>query len=291
MKSRFLVPVLVAFACLLAVAAQAREKAIPKDAGKFTDYMVVRFTEAMPDAKVSDSVPLRVEVVIASGPHTVYLDNIWSLCERDRRQCRKNIDDFIVNMSGTMKEASAAVKAADIRMVVRVADYIAQARTAATGRPERAPIARLVAGDLWMICVADSPHGIGVLQHADLTRLGLTEDQAIALGLKNVAAALKPLEADTHVLKPYGLTFAAGDFYESSRMLLHDQWAEMSKAMGGHLVVAVPNNDFLIYGNGGGNGDRMVLSTFAKTVMEKAPKPMSATLFQWTPTGWEVVTP
>ena len=135
MKSRFLVPVLVAFACLLAVAAQAREKAIPKDAGKFTDYMVVRFTEAMPDAKVSDSVPLRVEVVIASGPHTVYLDNIWSLCERDRRQCRKNIDDFIVNMSGTMKEASAEVKAADIRVVVRTADYIAQARTAASPPP------------------------------------------------------------------------------------------------------------------------------------------------------------
>jgi uncharacterized protein YtpQ (UPF0354 family) len=93
------------------------------------------------------------------------------------------------------------------------------------------------------------------------------------------------------MLKQMGLTFVAGDFYESSRMPFHDSWAEMSKAMGGHLVVAVPNNDFLIYGNGGGNGNRMVLSAFAKTVMAKAPKPMSATLFQWTPTGWEVVTP
>jgi hypothetical protein len=54
--------------------------------------------------------------------------------------------------------------------------------------------------------------------------------------------------------------------------------------MGGHLVIAVPNTDFLIYGNGGGK--RMVLSTFAKTVMAKAPKPMSATPFQWTPAGW-----
>jgi uncharacterized protein YtpQ (UPF0354 family) len=291
MKSWLMVPATIAFACLLAGAAPARERPIPKDADKFTGYMVGRFTEAMPDAKVSDSVPLRVEVVIASGAHTVYLDNIWSLCERDRRQCRKNIDDFIANMSGTMKEASAEVKAADVRVVVRMADYIAQARKATTDRPERAPIARLVAGELWMICVADSPHGIRVLQHTDLAKLGLTEDKAIALGLKNVAAALKPLEADTHVLKPYGLKFATGDFYESSRMLLHDQWAEMSKSMSGHLVVAVPNNDFLIYGNGGGNGDRMVLSTFAKTVIEKAPKPMSATLFQWTPTGWEVVSP
>jgi hypothetical protein len=289
MRSRFLV--FVAFACLFTATAHAREKPIPKDADRFTDYMVGRFTEALPAATVSDSFPLRVDVVIAGSPHAVFLANIWSLCERDRRECRKNIDDFIANMSGTFKEASAEVKAADIRVVVRMADYVAQARKMVAGGLERAPIVRLVAGDLWMICVADSPHGIRVLQHGDLGKLGLTEEKAIALGLKNVAAGLRPLEADTHVLKPYTLTFATGDFYESSRMLLHDQWAEMSKAMGGHLVVAVPDNDFLIYGNGGGNGDRIVLSTFAKSVMEKAPKPMSATLFQWTQTGWEVVTP
>ena len=58
----------------------------------------------MPGAKVVAKAPMRVEVVIAAGgAHTVYLDNIWSLCERDRRQCRKNVDDFITNVSGTMK--------------------------------------------------------------------------------------------------------------------------------------------------------------------------------------------
>jgi uncharacterized protein YtpQ (UPF0354 family) len=291
MRYRLLFPLLVALACMFGAQAQAREPALPKDPDKFTDVMAARFSDAIPGAKVTAKAPLRLEVVIANGAHTVYLDNIWSLCERDRRQCRKNIGDFLINMSGTMKEDSIAVKAADIRLVVRTADYVDQARKMAAGRPDRAVLTRPVAGDLWMICVGDSPHGIRVLQHAELAKLGLTDEQAIALGLKNTAAALPPLEADTHVLKQMGLKFATGDFYESSRMLLHEQWAAMSKTMGGHLVVAVPNNDFLIYGNGGGNGDRMVLSTFAKTVMEKAPKPMSASLFQWTPTGWEVVTP
>jgi uncharacterized protein YtpQ (UPF0354 family) len=291
MRYRLLFPLLLVFACMPGAQSQAREPALPKDPDKFTDFMVDRFTNAMPGAKVSARTSLRMEVVIASGAHTVYLDNIWSLCERDRRQCRKNVDDFVLNMSGTMKEDSVEVKAADVRMVVRTADYVAQARKMAQGRPDRAVLARPVAGDLWMICVGDSPHGIHILQHAELAKLGLTDEQAIALGLKNTAAALPPLESDTHVLKQMGLKFATGDFYESSRMLMHEQWAAMSKAMGGHLVVAVPNNDFLIYGNGGGNGDRMMLSTFAKTVMEKAPKPMSASLFQWTPTGWEVVTP
>jgi uncharacterized protein YtpQ (UPF0354 family) len=88
-----------------------------------------------------------------------------------------------------------------------------------------------------------------------------------------------------------GLTYAAGDFYESSRMLLHDSWAEMAKKMNGHLVVAVPSRDFLIFGNGGGNGDRNVLSAFAHSVADQAPKPLSTTLFEWTPFGWRVVTP
>ncbi len=291
MKSRLSILALVACACLFATALQAREAAIPKDADKFTRFMAGRFTDALPGAKVTITAPLRLEVIMPNGPHGVFLDNIWSACERDRRRCRATVDEFLVNMPGVMKEGAEPVRTADVRVIVRTIAYVTEMQRVADGKPERAGVARLVVGDLWMVCVADSPHGIRVLQHADLTKLGLSDEEAIALGLKNVAATLPPLESDTHVLKPYGLKFAAGDFYESSRMLLHDSWAEMSKAMGGHLVVAVPNNDFLIYGNGGGNGDRVVLSTFARTVVEKAPKPISSSLFQWTPTGWELVKP
>ena len=291
MKSRLPLLALFVFACLFANLLLAREAAIPKTVDKFTDYMADRFADAMPANKVTIKAPLRLDVALPGGPYSVYLDNIWSACERDRRHCRAVVDDFLGAMPSAMKEGAEPLKAADVRMIVRGFAYVTEMRRVADGKPERAGVARLVAGDLWMVCVADSPHGIRVLQHADLTKLHLSEDQAIALGLKNVAASLRLLEADTHVLKPYGLTFATGDFYESSRMLLHDSWAAMSKSMGGHLVVAVPSSDFLIYGNGGGNGDRIVLGTFAQTVAEKASKPISVSLFHWTPTGWEVAKP
>ena len=271
--------------------AAAREGALPKDADKFTEFMADRFNEANPGSKAKVAGPLRLNLTLPDGGHTIFLDSIWHGCESDRRRCRKNIADFVANVTAAQKEEAAEIRPADIRAVVRTADYAAQARQAAAGRPERAPIVRPITGELWMVCVGDSPHGVRVLQHADLAKLGLTDEQVIALALKNTAAALRPLEADSHVVKQYGLKFVAGDFYESSRVLFHDQWADVSKAMGGHLVIAVPSNDFLIYGNGADKEGRIPLAAFAKMVVDKAQKPMTATLFEWTKTGWSVVAP
>jgi uncharacterized protein YtpQ (UPF0354 family) len=282
---------LLIIACIAAPPAPAREPALPKEPDTFTTFMADRFDDAFPGANAKVTGPLRLEMTLSNGAHTIYLNNIWQACETERRHCRQSINEFVANIVGSAKEESAPVKVENIRAIVRTADYADQARKMADRVPDHAPIVRQEAGELWLICVVDSPHGVRTLQRADLTKLSLTQDQAIALALKNTGAALPPLEADTHEVKKSGLKFAAGDFYESSRMLLHDSWAEISKAMGGHLVIAVPSNDVLIYGNGSGNGDRMALSAFAKTVIEKAPKPMTATLFQWTKAGWEVVVP
>jgi uncharacterized protein YtpQ (UPF0354 family) len=268
----------------------AREPAIPKDVDRFTAYMAKRFEAVEPTSKPTVAGPLALNVQRADGGHTLYLNRVWDICERDRRQCRKQVDAYVTDMSAVAHELNGNLNAADIRAVVRGAGYIEPLQQFARDHPENAAVFRLVAGDLWLICVRDAPHGIQTIRKADLVALGLTEDQAFTLGIKNVAAALPPLEADTHVVKQMGLKFAGGNFYESSRMLMHDSWAELSKAYNGHLVVSVPNNDVLIYGNGGGNGDREVLTDFTKEVIERAPKPISASLFEWTPTGWRVVT-
>ena len=293
MQNRFHAFALLACLGLLLVggSAEAREKAIPKTQEGFTKYMADRFAEALPGANVAIKGPLMLEVTPPKGPHEVYLTRVWEFCERDRPHCREEVDSFLVNMPGTIMESDTPIKPGDIRAVVRGAAYAEMVRKLAANGADHAGIVRPVAGDVWMICVVDRPHGISPLNHGELAKLGLTEDQAIALALKNLAANLPPLQADTHILKDVGLMFAAGNFYESSRMLLHDSWSEMSNAMHGHLVVAVPNPDFLIYGNGTGNGDRIALGGFAQTVLEKADKPITAQLFQWTPTGWEVVKP
>jgi hypothetical protein len=282
-------PVLVGM--LTAPSGFARSKAIPDDVDGFTEDLAGRFAKALPDRTVKVVGPLALEIGPPAKGDQVSLQRPWDYCQRERRQCAREVKDYVAEITGTIEESGAPTQASNIRVIVRGPGYVEQMRQIAANKPEAEGIVRPVAGGLSLICVVDAPHGVKTLEKGDLAALGLSEDQAIALGIKNVAAALKPLDQDTHIFPKLGVKFATGDFYESSRMLLHDDWAEMSKAMNGHLVVAAPSSDVLVFGNGGGNGDRIVLAGFVRTIAEMAPKPLSATLFHWTATGWEVAKP
>jgi uncharacterized protein YtpQ (UPF0354 family) len=61
--------------------------------------------------------------------------------------------------------------------------------------------------------------------------------------------------------------------------------------MGGHLIVAVPSTDVLVYGAGGDQLQRTVLGGLAHELLRKTPKPISADLYEWTPTGWKLANP
>jgi hypothetical protein len=93
----------------------------------------------------------------------------------------------------------------------------------------------------------------------------LSEDQAVTLAERNLAAALRPLGTVVHDLPPNGIGTINGDFYDSSRLILHDDWAPLSLKLHGHLVVAVPANDVLLYGEG---KDRVALDAIATLAIE-----------------------
>jgi uncharacterized protein YtpQ (UPF0354 family) len=287
-----IVAFITVFACLiLSVSVSAGEAAIPKDADKFSAYVAELFEKVEPTVKVVVTGPLTIDIERTDGGHTLYLNRIWDICERDRQQCSQQVDTFVTDLSAMAHESNGTLSPSDIRVVVRGTGYIEPMQQIAAKYPDKAGVFRPLAGNLWMICVIDRPHGIQTLSKTELAKLGLNEDQAFALGIKNLAATMPPLEADTHVIKQFGLKVAAGDFYESSRMLVHDSWVGLSKFYNGHLVVSVPNNDVLVYGDGGGNEDRAALAGFTHDIIERAPKPISSTLFEWTETGWRVVTP
>ena len=288
MNLRAATAAIAVFLCcgLAAVTADAREKPIPKEPDKFTAYMADRFSAVMPGSSVATLGTLAIEIIVNGVSKQVSLANVWDFCDRDRIDCRKNIDNFLENMSGAMMEAEVVPRPENLRAIVRGSRYVAELKRVAANNPAAAGLFRPYIGDLWMVCVLDLQHGVQPITRGQLDSLHLTDDQAIALSLKNLAAALKPLDAETHFLKKLNIAFAAGDFYESSRLLLHDGWAPVAKAMHGHLVVAVPEPDMIVFGNAGGTASRMVLGVFAQGIVEKAPKPLSATLFQWTETGW-----
>jgi hypothetical protein len=83
-------------------------------------------------------------------------------------------------------DARRPIVKSELRVIVRSAGYVDALRRQAGERPAPQPIARPLAGDLWLICVIDRPRQINMLTDRDLDTLGLSQDEAIALGTQNV---------------------------------------------------------------------------------------------------------
>jgi uncharacterized protein YtpQ (UPF0354 family) len=273
----------------LALAGCARSAPVPTDAGGFTSYAAAAFSEALPDNKVTIKGPLLLE--IGPEPHRIAmsLGNAHDFCLRDPQNCDRATREFVANSVAAMKETSADPRKEDIRVVVRGAAYVQQVLGLAAVKADLKPLARPIAGDIWLLGVIDRQHAIAVLNNAQLAKLGLSEDEAIALGKQNVMAALRPFSSVTGDVPAKGVGVIQGDFYESSRLLFHDDWAALANKLGGQLVIAVPAPDLVIYGKG---SDRIALdaiSAFVNEAAKKAQRPISATLFRWVPEGWQPI--
>ncbi len=281
-------------AALLLIAAvvsgEARETAIPDDEAGFTAYLADAFAQQLPEARVVIVGPLHLAVTPAgSGTHDLYLHNVAGGCARDRRDCHRHVAAFVENMSASIKEEAAPVERSMVRAVLRHDAYIGQARKVGTRIAGAEPIVQPFAGDLWMVCVIDLPHGIKILNLRDMKKLGLSVGEAFALAQQNLSAGLKPLEAATRPSTPEGFWVVAGDYYDASRVMLHDAWRPIANQMKGSLVVAIPTNDVLLYADSAHEQAVKSMADHARYVVSTAERPLSAALFKWTPSGWEVI--
>ena len=267
--------------------------AVPADEAGFTSYVIDALTKSAPDVALVVKAPLIISVRSRDGDETdsLYLGRIWEYCSKNPGGCDRAVSAYVTGMAEGIRQRSQPIDPATIRVVVRTTSYLASARTGG-GSGDRDPAAAALAGDLWVVCVADSPHSTRVLTNADLKRLKLSIDDAIALGKRNTAAALHPLESTR--TKFGGGTFetAMGDpYYESSRIILHDDWAEIAEKMRGKLVVAVPSSGIVIYGNGASARTIEAMKEFVPYAATKSDRPISSTLLRWTKNGWEPVAP
>jgi uncharacterized protein YtpQ (UPF0354 family) len=281
----------VVFAVLLLLsAARQSPAALPTDETGFTKAMAEQFAKALPGVTVTVAGPLALKIELEPGkPNDLRLINAWDFCQRDRAHCEQIAAAFVTNMSGTLKEETAPIRKADIRATVRQQSYVEDMQHTAASKAGAAPVVEKIAGDLWMVCVVDMPHGVRMLNHNDLTKLGLSEDDAIALAKSNLAANLPPLAKVLKELKPGEANEIAGDFYDPSRILAHDDWAPLAEALHHHLVVAVPATELLIYGDGRNKQAIGDIETYVSAIAAKAPRAVSTTLLHWTPTGWREV--
>jgi hypothetical protein len=182
--------------------------------------------------------------------------------------------------------ASSAAPAG--RSAIDPGTIVAIVQSAASSPPGPVVSAPLVPG-LTIVCMAGRPPAERPLTDADLPALGLTRDSALALARANVAAGLRPIASAAPVVPPGEIGTIVGDYAEGGRILVHDEWAPLSQALGGHLLVAVPAQDRLLYTKGGVPGALTTLANMARAEMAKSDRPVSDVVLRWTQTGWDVV--
>lgn len=193
-------------------------------------------------------------------------------------------------MAVSVADTPKQVERATLRVVVRPEPDVDQIRKTLASKGD--PVAVPLSDGLWIICVSDLPTAIQILAPADLARLHLSRDEAIALGKQNTAATLPPLMSV--VEKRLGkdrIGVVAGDPYEASRLLLHDSWAPLAKKMKGKLLVSAPASDVILYTKDTGPDAVEHLSLAAREVTLKARRALTNAVFRWTSDDWILALP
>jgi uncharacterized protein YtpQ (UPF0354 family) len=81
------------------------------------------------------------------------------------------------------------------------------------------------------------------------------------------------------------------DAYQSSRILFHEDWSSVATQYGGHLIVAVPASDVVIFGRESDPVAVKAVANLARKMFDDAQHPVSTKVFRWTATGWDIAAP
>jgi hypothetical protein len=284
--------VLRMLACTAALAAGLGASASAADSAAFTARILQGFRGALSDMTVESKAPLTLEVVPRPGQPALPLDlqRLWDFCTRNAQDCERVSDSYVERTATMLRERLAPIEPGMIRLVLGTAAYVEQLRKAFPD-PAQQPVAAQVAGDVWLIGVADYPNSMRVMNIGDLAPLGISAEQAIAVGKRNLSGALDPIENPLAMLAGQPVGILEGDSYESSRILLHDSWAGLSAQIGGGLIVAAPDPAIVLFADAKREGAIAAMREAVRRSLELSPRKLSSDVLQWTPEGWQVLPP
>jgi len=249
----------------------------------FTERAAALLRAQLGEAAVVVADPLTLKI----GDLQANLDRVYGFCRANASGCDDELQRYVLAVVEVQKKSTAPVARESLRAVVRTADYAESVTRTSAGKGSA--LYRPFAESLVVMPIIDSPRSARLLGEADCRSLGLSSDQAHELALANLRQALKPLQDVAKPLKPGAIATLHGDFYESGRVLLHDDWAPLARAQQGVLVVALPAKDMLLYGADDSPAGLDALRMMARDVMRGAPGRLTDVLLRWTETGWQTV--
>jgi uncharacterized protein YtpQ (UPF0354 family) len=262
--------------------------AVPEDPAGFTAFVAELFQRAMPDATISIKGPLQL-VIKSSGDSATDLSHPYEDCGREWHRCRAIVNLFVNHMAAALESMDAPIERSALRIVVRPLAYLDKQRSMLPKGAE--PVAAPLPGGFCMMWAVDKPTAIELLSSRDLEPLGLTAEEALAIGRKNLVAALRRQlkKGPEEMTDTVGLM--TGNPYESSLFAMPELWAPYAAAMGGDLLVAVPAPDVILVAAGGDPGAAGRVAKRARKVMASVNRPFTDMVFRWSAEGWQPAEP
>jgi hypothetical protein len=267
-------------------------KSIPLGEKEFTRFVADKAKSDFPDWSVTVVGSFTVKLKPPSGSDhqemQMNLERIHGLCVREPENCEALIDKHLDGIAEAIELSAAAPTRSTLRAAVRSEDYVATLRDMTKGaEKDKRPLITPMKGGLWLVCYFDAPTTMKIATQDDLAKLGLNEVEAIALAKANVRADLKA--PDPKVVESGTVGIIVEDVYTSSRLLFPEDWAALARKFDGQLLVAAPAWDLVIFIDGASAKDVEALRKAARDMMAVADRPLSETIFKWSPGGWQVV--
>jgi hypothetical protein len=257
---------------------------IPKDAPGFTIYVASLLRKEASGGAVSVKGPL----TLAVGDLQANLDRIYEFCRHDSPGCPDAVATYVKGAAEAYHTATAAPTKDAVRLVVRTESYARDVQ-GSLGADAPALQPKPFIGGLVTLPVLDSPRSVRMLNVEDNQKLGLSADEVYQLGIANLRTSLKPLKEIVKAVHAGEIGQIAGDAYDSSRLLLHDDWATLAAAQNGILIVVAPAPDALFYLGDDSPKALDALRTLAADIARRSPRPLSSVVLRWRQSGWEIV--
>lgn len=287
MKSRYCIRVLT----ILVVASAGTAFAAPSEQS-LAARVAAQLKLSLSGTEIAVSDPLTLQLKLPSQTNVqINLDRISNFCTANSAEdCDHEISDFVAKTVVFAKSQMAPLRIELLRAAVRPAEYVGTLNKMAISNGTEL-ISEPLAGDLVTLCYFDAPTTMRPAMTKDLPAIGLEPSNAMAMCKANVKAALPPLDAIL-AQQPAGKGgLLHGDAYESSYLIYASDWSVLAAKYGGHLLVAVPDVDTVIYAEDDGPDSVAHVSDAVKQLKAQAERSMSDEVFRWTPSGWQVVAP
>jgi uncharacterized protein YtpQ (UPF0354 family) len=233
-----------------------------------------------PELRVRITGPLAFDVegrLGHPGPGKVSLHRIWLACGQQPASCEPEVDHFVAVLVRVETSKPQLPDRSQILPELRPRSYLE-----AMGPIGANVVVQPFIDDLIVLYVVDSPDSTRSLTPSDAQALHLSSAELASLARENLAHRLPPLPFAVEAIRAGDVhVIATGNFYESSRLLVEEDWAAIAARAPAPIVVGVPQNDIVIFVAGIDGEQLASLRDAVRKGYEQATRPVSSHLYRW----------